>query len=116
MLAQVRSAGDAKAMVRLEIRALGEPRRSRRRDGPVIYAIAVAESSLEFQRRSFLRAVRPGIHRYALIVSDSLLSRQLRSLRSERKAYWTFIARQAAGAHDEEARRRLQAAADATDD
>jgi hypothetical protein len=46
----------------------------------------------------------------------SLLGRQLRFLRPKNKAYWLFIAVQAAGIDDDEARRTLISFADATDD
>jgi hypothetical protein len=46
----------------------------------------------------------------------SLLSRQLRFLRSMNKAYWIFIASQAAGMHDDDARRTLASYVDAADD
>jgi hypothetical protein len=109
VLAQVRSAGDAKPMVRLEIRALGEL--GRIEEMAMTYAIAVAESVVNFRDVFFCRL-------YVLAFTGrvdgvcSLLSRQLRSLSSERKAYWKFIACQAAGTHDEEARRLLESAAD----
>jgi len=113
VLTQVRSMGDAKTMIRLEIRALGEV--GRIEEMAMTCAIAVAESSLAHSDLLFCRL-------YILAFTgrvdgiQSLLNRQLRSLSSERKAYWTFIACQAAGAHDEEARRRLEAAADTADD
>jgi hypothetical protein len=113
VLTQVRSMGDAKPMAWLEVRALGEL--GRVEEMAMTHAIAVAESVLKpsdvLSCRLFVLAFTGRVEGVR-----SLLSRQLRSLRSERKAYWTFIACQAAGAHDEEARRRLQAAADATDD
>ena len=113
VLAQVRSAGDAKQMVRLEIRALGEL--GRVEEMAMTYAMAVAESVVNFGDVFFCRLFVLAFTGRVDAV-HSLLSRQLRSLSSERKAYWTFIACQAAGAHDEEARRHLQSAADAADD
>jgi hypothetical protein len=89
VLAQVRSAGDAKAMVRLEIRALGEL--GRIEEMAMIYAIAVAESVVNFSDVFFCRLFVLAFTGRVESVR-SLLSRQLRSLRSERKAYWTFIA------------------------
>jgi len=113
VLTQIRSMGDAKPMIYLEIRALGEL--GRVEEMAMTYAIAVAESSLAPSDTLWCRL-------YVLAFTGRvdgvrpLLSRQLRSLSSERKAYWTFIACQAAGMHDEEARRRLETAADAADD
>lgn len=113
VLSQLHSMSDAKPMPSLEIRALGEL--GRVEDMAMTYAIAVAESSLAFNDLPFCRL-------YVLAFTgridavQSLLSRQLRSLSPERKAYWTFIACQAAGKHDEEARGRLESAADAADD
>jgi hypothetical protein len=111
VLTQLRSMG-AKPMAGLEIRALGEL--GRVEEMAMTYAIAVAESTLapnDFLCRLFVLAFTGRVEGV-----QSLLGRQLRSVRSERKAYWTFIACQAAGKDDEEARRGLQAAADATDD
>jgi hypothetical protein len=113
VLTQVRSLADAKPMTWLKIRALGEL--GRLKEMAMTYAIAVAESNLGHRDSLWCRL-------YVLAFTgrvdgvQSLLSRQLRSLSSERKAYWTFIACQAAEAHDEEARRCLEAAADAAAD
>jgi hypothetical protein len=113
VLTQIRSIGDAKPMTCLEIGALGEL--GRVEEMAMTYAIAVAESRLE--REDFLWC-RLFVLAFTGHVDgvQSLLSHQLRSLSSERKTYWTFIACQAAGTHDEEARRRLEAAADAAND
>jgi hypothetical protein len=112
-LSQVHSMSDEKAMAWLEIRALGEF--GRVEEMAMTYAIAVAESRLASNDLLFCKL-------YVLAFTgridavQSLLTSQLRSLSSERKAYWTFIACQAAGKHDEEARSRLEAAADTADD
>src|SRR5206468_5689865 len=112
VLTQVRSMDDAKPMG-LEIRALGEL--GRVEEMAMTYAIATAESVLAPSNLLYCRL-------YVLAFTgsvegvQSLLSRQLRSFSSERKAYWTFIACRAAGAPDEEARRRLEAATDTSDD
>jgi hypothetical protein len=112
VLTQMRSMSGAKPMLWLEIRALGEL--GRVEEMAMTYAIAVAESSLALSDSLWCRL-------YVLAFTgrvdavDSLLNRQLRSLSSERKAYWKFIACQAAGAHDEEVRRHLETAADAAD-
>jgi hypothetical protein len=100
-------------MLWLEIRALGEL--GRVDEMATIYAIAAAESSLEPSDSLWCRLYVLAFTGHVDSV-QSLLDRQLRSLSSERKAYWTFIACQAAGTHDEEVRRRLEAAADAADD
>ena len=108
VLTQVRSMGDVKPLASLEIRALGEL--GRVQEMATTYAIATAESVLTPSNLPYCRL-------YVLAFTGrldgvrSLLSRQLRSLSSERKTYWTFIACQAP-----EARRHLEAAADAADD
>lgn len=113
VLTQVRSMDDAKPMAWIEIRALGEL--GRVEEMAMAYAIAIAESVLAPGNLPYCRL-------YVLAFTGrvdgvrSLLSRQLRSLSSQRKAYWMFIACQAARTHDEEARRHLESAADTADD
>jgi hypothetical protein len=113
VLNQIHSMRNAKAMAWLEIRALGEL--GRVEEMVMTYAIAVAESSLA-------RDDLPWCGLYVLAFTgridavQSLLSSRLRSLSSERKIYWTFIACQAARKQDEGTRRSLEAAADTADD
>jgi hypothetical protein len=111
VLTQVRSVSDAK-LAWLEIRALGEL--GRIEEMTMTYGIAVAESSLTSSNlvcRLYILAFSGRVDGV-----QSLLSRQLRSFSSASKAYWTFVACQAAGEHNEEVRRRLEGAVDTAND
>jgi hypothetical protein len=112
VLGQIRSAGEATSALKwLEIRALGELGRVEE----MVMTYVWAESDLSASNRLFCRL-------YVLAFSGhfdgvrSLLSRQLRFLRSRNKAYWIFIASQAAGMPDDDARRTLASYVDAADD
>jgi hypothetical protein len=109
-LAQVRSAG-VSSLKWLEIRALGELGHL----DEMITAYASAASVLPARDLAFYRL-------YVLTFSGrtdavrSLLSMRLRFLSPRAKAYWIFLAGQAAGTYDEDARRVLESCARATDD
>jgi hypothetical protein len=112
VLAQIRSAAEATSALKwFEIRALGELGRVQEMAMTYVWA----ESDLSASNRLFCRL-------YVLAFSGhfdgvrSLLSRRLRFLRSRNKAYWIFIASQAAGMHDDDARRTLASYVDAADD
>ena len=110
VLRQIRSAGDATGLKWLEIRALGELGRI----DEMIATYALAESALSANDL-------PICCLYVLAFSGridavrALLSRKLRFLNQRNKAYWIFIACQAAGTHDEDARRVLESLLRMTD-
>jgi hypothetical protein len=110
VLGQVRSTG-IPSLKWLEIRALGELGHL----DEMITAYASAASVLPARDLAFFRL-------YVLAFSGrtdgvrALLSRRLRFLRPRAKAYWIFVAGQAAGTHDEDARRVLESCVRTTDD
>jgi len=108
VLVQVRSAGPAPV---LEIRALGELGRT--------------DEMIAAYRRLPRRFERMGLLHCALWVLafggrrdgvEALLRGRLRSTVAEHKAYWSFVATQAAGADDAEQRRLLAQHAGASED
>jgi hypothetical protein len=111
VLAQIRSADDTMfALKWLEIRALGEIGRV----DEMITTYASAESILSANDLAFCRL-------YVLAFSGradavrSHLSRKLRFVRPRSKAYWIFIAGQAAGTRDEDVRHTLASLVRAAD-
>jgi len=103
VLGQIRSAGEAMSALKwLEIRTLGELGRV----DEMISTYTAAASILSASDLPFCRL-------YVLAFSGradavrALLSWQLRFLKPRNKAYWIFIASQAAGTRDEDARRDL---------
>ena len=112
MLGQIRGATGAMSTVKpLEILALGELGRI----DEMITIYAAAESVLP---ASSLPVCRLYVLAFGgrLDSVRSLLSGQLRFVRSRNKAYWIFIASQAAGTHDEDARHVLASYMHAIDD
>jgi len=111
VLGQIRSTAEASALKWLEIRALGELGRVEEMAMTYVWA----EPDLSASNRLFCRL-------YVLAFSGhfngvrTLLGRRLRFLRSRNKAYWIFIASQAAGMHDDDARRILASYVSAADD
>jgi hypothetical protein len=112
VLGQIRSGAEmAFALKLLEIRALGELGRGQE----MVMTYVRAESDLSSRNRLFCRLFVLAFSGHLEGVR-SLLSRQLRFLSPRSKAYWIFIASQAAGVHDDDARRTLASYADATSD
>jgi hypothetical protein len=113
VLGQVRNTGNMTPLKRLEIRALGEL--GQIEEMVTTYAYASAEAVLSSYDlllcRLYLLAFGGRVDGV-----QSLLNRQLRFLSWSTKTYWNFIARQAAGTLDGEARNRLVSAAHASDD
>lgn len=112
VLGQIRSTAETTyALKWLEIRALGEL--GRVEEMAITYVWA--ESDFSANDRLFCRF-------FVLAFSGHidgvrfLLSRQLRFLSSRNKAYWSFIAGQAAGVQDDDVRRTLASHVDAADD
>jgi hypothetical protein len=112
VLGQLRSGGGKlSAMKSGEIRALGELGRV----DEMIATYASAESVLPPNELRLSRLFVLAFTGRADAVR-SLLSSQFRSLDPGSKAYWIFIAEQAAGREDEEARRALVSYARVADD
>jgi hypothetical protein len=112
VLGQIRSGSTAMPFLKpLEIRALGELRRME----DMVMTYVRAETSLS---RLDLLFCRLFVLSFIGDVDDvrSLLARQLRFLSPKQKAYWLFVAVEAAGIDDDVVRRTLISCADATDD
>jgi hypothetical protein len=103
LLGQVCSGGFGAHSRLFEIRALGELGRV----DEMVKTFALAETALRPSELPFgrLQVLANTGHPYAV---RFLLSRQLRFVRPRHKAYWMFIAEQAAGACDAETRRLLE--------
>jgi hypothetical protein len=112
VLGQIRSAGETATSLKwLEIRALGEIGQVEEMRKTYV----LAESILRPGDRIFCWLFVMAFRGYVDEVR-SVLRRELWFLRSRNKAYWIFVADQAAGAHDQEARRVLASFAHAADD
>jgi hypothetical protein len=112
VLGQLRSAGDTiSALKWLEILTFGRLGRI----DEMVMTYASAESILS---ASDVRICRLYVLAFSGRVDAvrSLLSQQLRFVRPRNKAYWIFIASEAAGTRDEDARRLLESCLRAADD
>jgi hypothetical protein len=112
VLRQSRSASETESLPkRLEIRALGEIGQVEE----MMKTYALAGSIL---RSPDLILCWLYVMAFSGYIDEvrSLLRQQLRFFRPRNKAYWIFIADQAAGAHEEDARRALESFTHAADD
>jgi hypothetical protein len=112
VLAQLHSAGDTiSALKWLEILTLG-------RLGRIDQMIITYASAQSILSASDLRLCRLYVLAFSGRVDAvrSLLSQQLRFVRPRNKAYWIFIASEAAGTRDEDARRLLESYVRAADE
>jgi hypothetical protein len=112
VLVQIRSSDALLPLLKgLEIRALGELKRV----DEMLTTYVWAEPDFPARNRPFYRLYVQAFTGHIDGVR-SLFDRQLRFVRPKNKAYWIFVASQAAGLHDDEARHTLESCADATDD
>ena len=112
VLERFRGAGDKlPALIQYKIRALGEL-------GHLDEMIATYDSAESVLRLDTLPSCRLFVMAFSgrADAVHSLLSKHFRNFSSRDKAYWSFIAAQAAGAEDDEARRVLVSFARDADD